>query len=159
MFGLSGDEQRIVAILTLGLVVGSGVKLVERLGGGAAAASSVDAGVVGSFKLKAQELELAASDSASVEAGFAIEVVAGAAARKAAPPQISNEASGLRIDLNTASREELQRLPKIGPVLAGRIVDHRSTYGPFAQIEDLTKVNGVGKRTLERLRPFLLPVK
>ncbi len=60
-----------------------------------------------------------------------------------------------RVDLNRADVVELDRLPGIGPVLARRIVEHRSRHGPFRRIEELRAVRGVGPRLLERLRPHV----
>jgi competence protein ComEA len=57
------------------------------------------------------------------------------------------------VDLNRADALELDRLPGIGPVLAGRIVEHRERHGPFRRVEELRAVRGVGPRLLERLRP------
>ena len=57
-----------------------------------------------------------------------------------------------RIDLNRADAGELDRLPGIGPVLAGRIVEHRRTSGPYRSVEDLLAVRGIGPALLERLR-------
>ncbi len=57
-----------------------------------------------------------------------------------------------RIDLNLASAEELDRLPGIGPVLAGRIVQYRLRHGRFTRVEELLGVRGIGPRLLERLR-------
>jgi competence protein ComEA len=56
------------------------------------------------------------------------------------------------IDLNTATAAELERLPLIGPSLAARIVAHRERHGPFAAVEDLVQVPGIGPATLARLR-------
>ncbi len=55
------------------------------------------------------------------------------------------------IDLNRASAVQLTRLPGIGPKIARRIVDDRNTRGPFKSVEDLTRIKGIGKKTLERL--------
>jgi|YNPNPStandDraft_1061719.scaffolds.fasta_scaffold00215_22 competence protein ComEA len=62
---------------------------------------------------------------------------------------------GLVLDLNTATREDLEALPGVGPVLAGRIVEHREAHGPFRQVDDLLGVPGIGPKKLEQLKPFL----
>jgi competence ComEA-like helix-hairpin-helix protein len=61
----------------------------------------------------------------------------------------------IRMDPNTASAAMLQRLPGIGPALAGRIVEHREAHGPFRRPRDVTRVSGIGPRTFERLEPYL----
>jgi competence protein ComEA len=57
------------------------------------------------------------------------------------------------VDLNRANARELDALPGIGPVLAGRILDHRRRAGPFRSVDELRAVRGVGPRLLERVRP------
>jgi competence ComEA-like helix-hairpin-helix protein len=57
------------------------------------------------------------------------------------------------VDLNQAGLAELDALPGIGPVLAGRILQHRNAHGPFREPEDLLAVPGIGPRLYERLRP------
>lgn len=59
------------------------------------------------------------------------------------------------IDLNTAPARELERLPRIGPKLAARIVAYRDAHGPFRRVRDLTRVKGIGAKTLARLEPHL----
>lgn len=55
------------------------------------------------------------------------------------------------LDLNAAGEEELTALPGIGEELARRIVDYREENGPFAAVEDLTKVSGIGQGKLAAL--------
>lgn len=57
------------------------------------------------------------------------------------------------IDLNRASVAELDELPGVGPVLAGRIVEYRRLHGPFRAVEELLAVRGVGPKSFGRLRP------
>lgn len=61
------------------------------------------------------------------------------------------------VDINAADWAEISQIPGIGPTLARRIVDTRQQNGPFADHEQLRKVQGIGPRTLERMKPFLLP--
>lgn len=56
------------------------------------------------------------------------------------------------IDVNSASAAELELLPGIGPTLAQRIVEDRERNGPFATVEDLDRVSGIGPRTIEKLK-------
>ena len=60
-----------------------------------------------------------------------------------------------RIDPNTAGEEDLDRLPGVGPALAGKIVQMRQERGPFAEPRDLLSVPGVGPATLARITPYL----
>lgn len=62
-------------------------------------------------------------------------------------------AHGPPIDLDRASAAEIERLPGIGPALAGRIVADREAHGAFGSLEALTGVPGIGKRMAERLAP------
>ena len=60
------------------------------------------------------------------------------------------------LDLNRATVDDLDRLPGIGPVLARRIVEHRERHGAFHSTEELLGVPGIGVRSLERLRPYVV---
>jgi competence protein ComEA len=59
------------------------------------------------------------------------------------------------VSLNTASREELERLPGIGPALAARIVERRERFGPFRRAEHLMLVRGISERRFRQLRPLV----
>ena len=61
----------------------------------------------------------------------------------------------LPFDLNTASIDELQQIPGVGPKLAAAIIEERNRNGPFRGPEDLTRVNGIGSKTAERIRQWL----
>jgi competence protein ComEA len=54
-----------------------------------------------------------------------------------------------KININTASVEEIAKLEKIGPKYAERIVRYRKDHGPFEKAEDITKVKGIGSKTFE----------
>jgi competence protein ComEA len=63
---------------------------------------------------------------------------------------------GGKIDINRASAQELEALPGIGPVLAQRIVTYRQEHGPFASVEDLKLVSGIGDAIFARVRDFIV---
>ena len=62
---------------------------------------------------------------------------------------------GTKTNLNTAGIEELDALPKVGPVLAQRIVDWRTEHGRFSSVEELDAIDGVGPKMLETLLPLV----
>lgn len=59
------------------------------------------------------------------------------------------------ININTASQFELETLPGIGPTTAQKIIDYRDGNGPFASIDDIINVSGIGPVTLERIRDLI----
>lgn len=59
------------------------------------------------------------------------------------------------VNINQASAEEIARLPRVGPKLAGRIVEHRSQHGAFKRPEDLMQVKGVGEKFFTTLKPYV----
>lgn len=75
----------------------------------------------------------------------------------AAPPSAPASASAPapQVDINTADAASLMSVPGIGKSLAQRIVDYRQKNGAFARVDDLLKVQGIGEKSLEKLRPYL----
>jgi comEA protein len=59
------------------------------------------------------------------------------------------------VNLNTASSEELQLVPGIGPVTADKILQMRKSYGAFKSVDDLRAVRGIGPKRLEKMRKYL----
>jgi len=59
------------------------------------------------------------------------------------------------VDLNSASVEQLQQVPGIGPATAKSIINFREKSGPFRRVEDLLAIRGISKQALERIRPYV----
>jgi competence protein ComEA len=59
------------------------------------------------------------------------------------------------VNLNTATSEQLQQVPGIGPATAGKILQMRKTYGPFKSVDDLLAIRGLGAKRLEKMRKYL----
>ncbi len=59
------------------------------------------------------------------------------------------------VALNTATSEELQQVPGIGPATAEKILQMRKSYGPFKSVDDLLAIRGLGAKRLEKMRKYL----
>lgn len=66
-----------------------------------------------------------------------------------------NPGAPLLVDLNQATVAELDQLPGVGPSTARAIIDHRTRHGPFASVDDLLAVRGIGPAKLAELKPFV----
>lgn len=64
----------------------------------------------------------------------------------------SNKSNTLRININTATVDQLQSLKGIGPKTAARIIAHRKRVGGFKSLEDLLQIKGIGPKTLNKFR-------
>lgn len=64
-------------------------------------------------------------------------------------------APGGTVNVNTATVDQLQLLPRIGPAVAQRIVEHREKNGAFKSLEDLMLVRGIGESIFEQIKPYV----
>ena len=80
---------------------------------------------------------------------FCLGLSAGTALAAAKP------APGGKVNLNTASAEQLESIPGIGAKLAARILEHRQKNGSFKTVQELMNVKGVGEKSFGKLEPFL----
>lgn len=104
----------------------------------------------------AQRAQAAGSDRAGEGAVDPASASAAESARRISSPvaPASGETTTI-ININTATQGRLELLPGIGPALAARIVAYRDEHGPFASVDELDRVKGIGSRTLERIRPMV----
>ena len=64
--------------------------------------------------------------------------------------------AGDKVNINTASKEELTNLNGIGPVTAERIIEYREKIAPFKKKEDIKKIKGIGEKTYEKIKDFIV---
>lgn len=102
---------------------------------------------------------LAGALAAALAAGVAVVSISSSTAARAAGRRAeaseSRPASDVVVDINKASAADLVAVPGIGKALAQRIVDFREKNGPFREVDDLLKIQGIGEKSLEKLRPYL----
>jgi len=91
----------------------------------------------------AGQVQTPASSNAGISGGSGPAAGAGSAA------------AGGRVSLNTATVEELDALPGVGPSLAAQIIAYREANGPFLSVDELEEVPGIGPAKLEQLRPLV----
>lgn len=77
------------------------------------------------------------------------------AGRPSNPAEPAEPTGQLLVPVNTAPASELRKLPGIGPKLAEAIIAYRKQSGPFASVEQLIEVKGIGPAKLGRMRPFV----
>lgn len=67
----------------------------------------------------------------------------------------SGKQAPVRMNLNTASPHLLQRLPRVGPKMAERIIAYREAHGPFERPSHIVRVKGIGPKTFAKMEPYL----
>ncbi len=124
---------------------------VQRLGPGARVVDAVDAagGLTGEADVDRINLAAELADGDHVHVPRVGEAVP--STTSGAP----GAAGGGLVDLNLATPEELESLPGVGPATAAAIVDHRERHGPFAAVDGLLDVRGIGEAKLAALRDLV----
>lgn len=145
VFGFTRTEIRVVLFLVLTFIVGIGIKAYKS-------ASAAE-----------RRFDYSASDSEFAERSRLIvprdsTVADDGADTKESQPRITKLTGFGRstesININTATKDELLKLPGIGEAMAERIILFREENGPFASVDRLTDVRGIGKRKLDLIAPY-----
>jgi competence protein ComEA len=84
-------------------------------------------------------------------------VAPGSAQGELAAPSVTESSVGPKPSLSSATADELDELPGVGPVTAQKILDHRAEHGPFRSIDDLDAIPGIGPARIEQLRDLVTP--
>lgn len=100
----------------------------------------------------------AASMAAAQDAAKPQQTVAGVSAPTGGKKSASSRKATAQspVNINTATLEELQTLPGIGPSVSKRIVDYRQKNGAFKKPEDLMNVRGIGEKSFLKLKPLVI---
>lgn len=154
------DTSPEVVVHVVGAVLHPGV---YTLPAGSRVVDAVDAagGALGNAALGSLNLARILADGEQVYVFTIDEAAAGAVAGPGAPSTpggsaaASSPSAGGLVDLNTATAEELDALPGIGPSTAAKIVSDREANGPFATPEDLMRVSGIGAAKFDALKDLV----
>ena len=84
-------------------------------------------------------------------------VAAGAVPPAGGAGSAGGGAAGGLVSLSSATVDELDELPGVGPITAQKIIDYRTEHGPFASVDDLDAVPGIGPTRIEQLRELVTP--
>jgi competence protein ComEA len=104
-------------------------------------------------------LDLAArvTDGQLLLIGVAATAGGGPSAASPADPADPTESSPAVVDLNSATIDQLETLPRVGPVTAQKIIDWRTAHSGFTSVEQLQQVSGIGPATYSELAPLVMP--
>lgn len=143
--GLTPHEGRIVLFLAAALVAGGAIKLYLLAAGPAHRYDyhATDSVFLARSRAAARDSGAPAERDLSAASGDSIGDDAGAA----------DTAS--RVCLNTAGKKTLMSLPAVGETIAERILEYRREHGGFKTMDELMNVRGIGKKTYERIAPYI----
>jgi comEA protein len=137
-FGFSKNEIIVVLLLCLAFLIGVGIQWFKK------SASSDQDQQFDYREIEKEFLELSRRDSLE------------RATRQDSTREEKRKTLAPRsININTATKEELLLLPGIGEQYADRIILSREDSGKFQMIEEIMRVRGIGKKTLEKIRPYI----
>jgi competence protein ComEA len=156
-----GEEPENIFVHVVGAVKVPGVYLLAgdvrvvdalRAAGGPTEDAAVDAMNLAAFVSDGQRLEVPSVEQVRSGGYQPPASSSGAEPSQRVSPNRTPSQADSRIDINTAGVEELSRLPGIGPAIAAAIVADRIARGPFASVDELLRVRGIGQAKLEGLR-------
>lgn len=143
--GLTGNEVKVVLFLCVTFLFGLGVRWYLS--------SAQSPPVTAQFDYSDSDAEFAERSTSTTGLPQPTVAKRDAAARTSKPEKTLPALQS--ININTAGKADLIRLPGIGETYAARIILYRDEHGKFESVDDLQRIKGIGKKTLERIRPFV----
>lgn len=135
MFSFTRREKTVIIILIITFTIGTGIIKLREITG---------KNTSNEFKLRYSELDRKFSDISKNDSLLYINKSDGA-----------DNTANLRININTADKKELMKLPGIGTGLSDRIINYRKNKGSFKSINEITNIRGIGKKRFEKILPFI----
>lgn len=137
---LTTQERRVVTFLVITLFVSGGIRLVQSYR---------------SVPTAQQQFTDSLLVARATQVDSLVKTHQAPTSKTPALAPMVNQRVSLQLNINTADRESLMELPRIGPAMSKRIIAHREKNGYFKSFEDLLKVKGIGPATIQKLKPFI----
>ena len=158
MIYLTRQEQRIVILLCVLIIISIGVITIKRFQPEWFLRASIGQPDIDMKKDQARP-QLKSTPSSETDRASKTAKPKESATTQSSQIPISSEKSQKpstkKININTATKDELMQLPGIGEVKAQNIIDYRNKNGKFTNIDDLINVSGIGEKTLDKIREFI----
>jgi comEA protein len=136
--GFTKNEQKIFLFISVLFIIGSSIKVYKAY---------FVSDAIPLFDYSASDKEF--QQRSAIQADSSVEQ------QKPGKKKNILQLTAVKVNLNSATKQELANLPGIGDGLAERILNHRKQHGNFSSIEDLKKVPGIGKKKFEKLLPYI----
>jgi len=154
---LAGDVTGFVVVHVAGEVRKPGL---QRLSAGSRVADAIEAsgGVANAKAENSVNLARLLVDGEQIYVGTGMQLASGTQQSGTTQQSGITQGGGFptgKVSVNSASQQQLETLPGVGPSLAQRILDYRSANGSFHSVDELDDVSGIGPATLTRLRPLI----
>jgi competence protein ComEA len=160
--GAGGSATPPIYVHVVGAVVAPGLfplapgsRVVDALAAAHGFAEGADASGVNLARVLSDGEQLVVPRQGEAPAGAAPGVAAGGGAGAGGSGGAGGASPAAKVDLNQATAEQLETLPRVGPAMAQRIIAWRSAHGRFTRVADLAQVPGIGERTLASLTPLV----